>query len=432
MGARVLLAAESISLQELLPQEFSSTEAEVTCVSDGISARQLINELDPDLLIAEISLSGVNGYELCEYVRESARHRRMPVILVDSQFEVMNQAQACKSGVDIYLAKPFEPRKFAGIANRLIRRERADRADGASGASLLSGTSLSANAAPEIREASPAQSDSRYTEDRNLRETAGDLLIAAPSEPARAGKPYDLPDDARLREQPSAMKQAASPQSAQPAGGRNFPALLWVILAGVILGSLVLLAPKSPRSDDAPSIEQGVVSASDAKPETTPPDETQAAPSSQPIESSGPVASEQPATQEGAGNTVAEESVHFSSLSLGSLTPKSHTRERVAGSTPRATDRAPEYTGGSENASADDGRRVTPSATPTFRARAARRSGSGSHLKRGGGQMMQAGKNIGSGFKHFGIAGKNSAVWSGKKAGKGVKGFGKAMKGLFN
>src|SRR5215213_4362539 len=130
MGARVLLAAESISLQELLPQGFSPTEAEVTCVSDGISARRLIGELDPDLLIAEISLSGVNGYELCEYVRERARHRRMPVILVDSQFEVMNQSQACKSGVDIYLAKPFEPREFVGIVSRLIRRERKARVSG--------------------------------------------------------------------------------------------------------------------------------------------------------------------------------------------------------------------------------------------------------------------------------------------------------------
>ena len=46
--------------------------------------------------------------------------------------------------------------------------------------------------------------------------------------------------------------------------------------------------------------------------------------------------------------------------------------------------------------------------------------------------MAQAGKNLGSGFKHFGIAGKKSAVWSGKKAGAGVKGVGKAVKGLFH
>ncbi|HKG21804.1 MAG TPA: response regulator [Blastocatellia bacterium] len=427
MGARVLLAAESISLQELLPQGFSPTEAEVTCVSDGISARRLIGELDPDLLIAEISLSGVNGYELCEYVRERARHRRMPVILVDSQFEVMNQSQACKSGVDIYLAKPFEPREFVGIVSRLIRREREDRADGVSGGSMPSGEGLSADAASEIREPSSPQPDSRHTEGPRLREAAADTLATGPGDPARDGDP----DDAGLRGQPFAINRAVLPRTRQPAGRRNFPALLWVILLGLILGSLVMLAPKSPSSEDAPAIKQGVVSASDAQPQTAPPDERQAGPSSQSPESSAPVAGDSPATDGGVENSVAEESVHFSPLSLDSLTTKSPSSERAGDSAPNATGRAPESMGG-YNKSVDDAGPAATSARVAFRARASRQSGSGSHLKRGGGQMVQAGKNIGSGFKHFGMAGKDSAVWSGKKAGKGVKGLGKAMKGLFN
>ena len=61
----------------------------------------------------------------------STRERASPAdarhFLVDGQFEALNQAQACKAGVDIYLAKPFDREKVAETRDRLVRRERKTR-----------------------------------------------------------------------------------------------------------------------------------------------------------------------------------------------------------------------------------------------------------------------------------------------------------------
>ncbi|HYP26461.1 MAG TPA: response regulator [Blastocatellia bacterium] len=415
MGARVLLAAESITPQELFPQNFSSRGAEVTCVCDGISARQLINDLDPDLLIAEISLSGVSGYELCEYVRESARHRQMPVILVDNQFEALNQAQACKAGVDIYLARPFEPERLAGTVDRLIRREKDDRSGGALYAPAVFTESLA------------VEPDPMYAEELKLREAAPDILTSEPADSARADRPYDLQNDVRLQGRPSGAGIRPHLSTESPRGRRELPALLWVILIGIIVGSMVLLARKSPRLDEGPTAQQGIVSASDATPEPEPSgDDAEAAPSYQVVEDANAVAGESPPSEaeEADERPVSEEAAQFPSPPSSSERATTEPLDPPSHSSVGATDRAPEF--------AADERRYGHSVTEPRRARTMRRAGAGYHARRGGAEMKQAGKKIGSGFKHFGIAGKNTAVWSGKKAGAGVKGFGKAVKGIFN
>lgn len=376
MGTRVLLAAESIALQELLPQNFILREAEVTWVSDGISARQFIDDMDPDLLIAEISLGGVNGFELCERVRESDRHRDMPVILVDGQFEAMNQARACKAGVDIYLAKPFDRERIADTVNRLVQRARLDRADPAPASMLLN---------EGLAEAPPLQ--------------AKDL------------KPRSIPNEVRV-EQPPDVRPLITPQPEQSRGGKRFPALLWLILTGLILGSLALLAPRSTPRVEAPKREHGVVSAAVEEPEAEPSEETQPAQSAPSApsgaESSDARASDLPAVEEDVESPGVEGPAILPPLALNSLATT--TRETAA-----SNDAPPTY----------------PMAA-SRRERPAGRSGVAASFRRSGHHMKGAGKNIGNGLKHFGVASKKSAVWSGKRAGSGVKGFGKAVKGLFN
>jgi len=389
MGARVLLAAESITLQELLPQDFISGEAEVTWVSDGISARQFIDDIEPDLLIAEVSLGGVNGFELCEYARESARHREMPVILVDSQFEALNQAQACKAGVDIYLAKPFEQDRIAGTVSKLVRRERADRTSAAPVPSVRFNESIPLGFVPEV---SPSQSDSRYAKDRMPQAGRSEVRV----------------------EQAQGSSRAAPLQPDRARGGKRFPALLWVILIGLILGSLALLASRSTRPVEAPKPDPGVVSASDALPESGPAEEARSASSLSDASSSDATGSgarasdlpvvDEPVIDETAESPASEEAAHLPPLTSNSLATTTQARETPADSAPSAT-----------------GRPFTHSVTAPPAARPAGRDGAGANFRRSGRNMRAAGKNIGSGIKHFGIASKRSAVWSGKKAGSGVR-----------
>lgn len=384
MGTRVLLAAESIALPELLPQNFILKEAEVTWVSDGISARQFIDDMDPDLLIAEISLGGVSGFELCEWVRESDRHRDMPVILVDGQFEALNQARACEAGVDIYLAKPFDPERIADTVNRLAQRERLDRADPLPASILLN-----------------------------------EGLAEAPPLQAKEIKPHSIPNEVRVERAPE-IRPVVAPQPEQSRGGKRFPALLLLILIGIILGSLVLLVPRSTPRTEAPKREHGVVSAAVEQPEPEPTEEPQSAPSQAAPsgtespsgrDSSDARASDRPVAEEAEENLESpgiERSVLLPPLALNSLA---------------TTTRRPEPSNDAP---------LTRSMTAPRNARPAGRAGVGASFRRSGHHMKDAGKNIGSGLKHFGIASKKSAVWSGKRAGSGVKGFGKAVKGIFN
>ena len=120
MGSKILLADDSITIQKVVNLTFSDEGIEVIAVSNGDAAERKLEEVKPDLVLADIFMPGKNGYELCEAIKQNPQFRNVPVVLLVGAFEPFDQAEARRVRADAHLTKPFESRTLVETVRRLI------------------------------------------------------------------------------------------------------------------------------------------------------------------------------------------------------------------------------------------------------------------------------------------------------------------------
>jgi CheY-like chemotaxis protein len=105
---KLLLADDSITIQKVVNLTFADEGIEVISVGDGDSAMEKINESAPDLVLADVNMPGLSGYQICERIKQGAQTQAIPVILLVGSFEPFDEAEAYRVGADDYLTKPFQ------------------------------------------------------------------------------------------------------------------------------------------------------------------------------------------------------------------------------------------------------------------------------------------------------------------------------------
>lgn len=104
----LLLADDSITIQKVVNLTFASEGIDVTAVGDGNSALDHLREEPPALVMADVNVPGVNGYEICEKVKSMDTASPIPVILLVGSFEPFDEEEARRVNADAHLTKPFE------------------------------------------------------------------------------------------------------------------------------------------------------------------------------------------------------------------------------------------------------------------------------------------------------------------------------------
>jgi CheY-like chemotaxis protein len=114
--SRVLLADDSPHAQRMGERILREEGFEVISVSDGDSAMLRLKDADPDVIIADISMPGVSGYAICEYVK--ANLPGSMIALTASAMEPFDEAEIERVKPDATLKKPFEATLLLELANR--------------------------------------------------------------------------------------------------------------------------------------------------------------------------------------------------------------------------------------------------------------------------------------------------------------------------
>ena len=107
MAARILLADDSAIAQRLGERMLREEGFEVVSVTDGETALLRLADVDPDALIVDAYLPKRSGFELAEFVRETAAHRHIGVLLTGSITEPVDEEKAKAAGADGVVQKPF-------------------------------------------------------------------------------------------------------------------------------------------------------------------------------------------------------------------------------------------------------------------------------------------------------------------------------------
>ena len=125
MPATLLLADDSVTIQRVIELTFAGEDVDVVAVGDGQAAVDWLEHHVPDAVLADVTVPGVDGYDLSAFVRGSDRLRHVPVLLLAGAFEPLDDDRVRESGCDGVLVKPFEPQQLVSRVRDLIGGRKA-------------------------------------------------------------------------------------------------------------------------------------------------------------------------------------------------------------------------------------------------------------------------------------------------------------------
>lgn len=127
---RILIVEDDAAINELIRMNLCGAGYACTCAHDGAQAANLIEQGSFDLVLLDIMLPNVDGYELLEYIRPMG----MPVIFITAKAAVEDRVKGLKLGADDYIVKPFEIVELTARVEAVLRRynmgDKVLRADG--------------------------------------------------------------------------------------------------------------------------------------------------------------------------------------------------------------------------------------------------------------------------------------------------------------
>jgi DNA-binding response OmpR family regulator len=121
---RILLVDDEPLITDSLSYSLKREGFEVKAVGDGEQAMKEIGDFDPDLVVLDIMLPGMNGLEVCRRIRAN---KSTPVIMLTARGEELDRILGLEVGADDYLAKPFSFRELLARIRSILRRVEMDR-----------------------------------------------------------------------------------------------------------------------------------------------------------------------------------------------------------------------------------------------------------------------------------------------------------------
>jgi len=120
MATKLLLVEDSLSIQTIVETTFVREDFEVLVSGDALDGLHKAQTLLPDIVLADASMPGMDGFQLCQRLRQSASGRQVPVVLLTSGFAVYDKAKGDRAGVTTHLAKPFDPQVLLALVKQLV------------------------------------------------------------------------------------------------------------------------------------------------------------------------------------------------------------------------------------------------------------------------------------------------------------------------
>lgn len=119
--SKILVVDDSNTLREMISDLLKGSGMKIDVASNGIEALEKIEISRPDLVVLDIVMPGMNGYELCRKLKSDPKTQNVPVVLCSSKGEEFDRYWGMKQGADAYITKPFHPNDLIGTVKQLLR-----------------------------------------------------------------------------------------------------------------------------------------------------------------------------------------------------------------------------------------------------------------------------------------------------------------------
>ncbi|MCA9993756.1 MAG: response regulator transcription factor [Ardenticatenaceae bacterium] len=121
MNYRVLIVEDDVTLRETLAYNLQRQGYSVFTAADGYQGMQLARDEAPDLILLDLMLPGIDGFEVCRLLR---KEMSVPILMLTARDEEVDKVVGLEMGADDYLTKPFSMRELLARVKALLRRVR--------------------------------------------------------------------------------------------------------------------------------------------------------------------------------------------------------------------------------------------------------------------------------------------------------------------
>ncbi len=126
---RVLIVDDDPDILRLISYNLSQAGWRAVTATTGREALRSLREARPDLVILDLMLPDIDGYEVCRTIRREQGLQDIPVIILTARGEEIDRVQGFEIGADDYVTKPFSPKELVLRVRSVLRRQTGRRAD---------------------------------------------------------------------------------------------------------------------------------------------------------------------------------------------------------------------------------------------------------------------------------------------------------------
>lgn len=125
MKEKILVVDDEKDILELIEYNLTKNGYRVKTALSGEDALELIKENDYDLIILDLMLPGVDGFDICKIIKADKQKANIPIVMVTAKADEADKVAGLEIGADHYVTKPFSPRELLAIVKATLRRKPA-------------------------------------------------------------------------------------------------------------------------------------------------------------------------------------------------------------------------------------------------------------------------------------------------------------------
>ena len=116
---KVLLVDDEPSIVKMVAKRLEVAGFEVVVAMDGEEGLEKAKTQGPDVIILDLMLPKLNGYEVCAALKKDPQHQKIPVIMLSARVQERDEKAGLECGADAYMRKPFNSQELVGQINAL-------------------------------------------------------------------------------------------------------------------------------------------------------------------------------------------------------------------------------------------------------------------------------------------------------------------------
>ena len=118
----ILIVEDEVDILQLVTHNLKSSEFNVLTAEDGYQALSLAKKHLPQLVILDLMLPGLDGFEVCKELKRSPTTKNIPILMLTARGEEVDRIVGLELGADDYVVKPFSPRELILRVRAILRR----------------------------------------------------------------------------------------------------------------------------------------------------------------------------------------------------------------------------------------------------------------------------------------------------------------------